>query len=129
MRVPVMFHDLDEGDLVLVVAPVGTVHDEAPDAASFHFHLVGRRGEAVRAPPLPDVLRLGPHLPHEPARRIEDARPAELAVADAPGGPTFCGPAASPSSPGSGGGRPRPEAWSAARSPSSCRPRRRTSRW
>src|SRR5258706_10069752 len=137
---PFGFHDLDEGDLVLVVAPVGTVHDEAPDAARLHFHLVGRGGEAVWAPPLADVLRLGPHLPHQLARRIEDAHPANLAIADKRDVPIFPGHA-SPrrsgrrgargfrSSPGSGRGRARPAAWSAARSASSCRPRRRTSRW
>src|SRR5258707_6992219 len=46
-----------------------TVHDEAPDAARLHFHLVGRGGEAVWAPPLADVPRLGPHLPHQLADR------------------------------------------------------------
>src|SRR5882762_8189796 len=83
---PLGFHDFDEGDLVLIVA-VRAVHDEAPDAARLHFHLVGRRGEAVWAPPLADVLRLGPQLPHQVPRRIEDARPANLAVTDKRGVP------------------------------------------
>src|SRR6266581_916574 len=47
---PLGFHHLDEGDLVLVVAPVGPVHDEAPHAAGLHFHLAGRGRKSLWAP-------------------------------------------------------------------------------
>ena len=33
--------DFDIDNLVLIIAAVGPMHDESPDAARFEFHLVG----------------------------------------------------------------------------------------
>src|SRR6478672_444446 len=46
-------HDFEIGDLVLIVAAVRPVHDEAPHAAWLHLHLVRGRGEAAGSPPFP----------------------------------------------------------------------------
>ena len=67
-------HDLEIGDLVLIVAAVRPVHDEAPDAAGFHRHLVRRGGEAARPPPLHHLLRIGPGVEYELLRRIDQPR-------------------------------------------------------
>src|SRR5580692_6049391 len=64
-------HDLIEGDAVLIIAAVGAVHDEAPDAARPEFEARRRGGEAVRPPPLRQMLGIGPHRKHQLARRIE----------------------------------------------------------
>src|SRR5262249_56832464 len=63
-----------EGDAVLIVAAIGSVHDEAPYAAGTKIIRLRRGGEAVRSPPLREVLRIGPHREHQCARRIEHAR-------------------------------------------------------
>ena len=66
-------HDLVESDAVLIVAPVGAVHDEAPDAAGAEIEALRGDREAVRAPPMREVLWIGPGLEHQAARRIEQA--------------------------------------------------------
>src|SRR6266571_84155 len=103
--------------------------------------LTVRRTRLCEIDSLNELFSVRPHLPHQPARRVEDARPADLAFADERGVATFCGHASSPrrsgrrgargsrSSPGSGRGRPRPPGSSAARRASFCPPRRRTRRW
>ena len=67
-------HDLVEGNAVLIVAAVGAMHDEAPDAARAEIECNGRGGEAVRTPPLRQMLGIGPHRQHQIARRVEHAR-------------------------------------------------------
>src|SRR5580692_3672246 len=64
-------HDLIEGDAVLIIAAVGAVHDEAPDAARPELEARRRGGEAVRSPPLRQMLCIGPHRKHQLARRVE----------------------------------------------------------
>src|SRR5580765_4201065 len=88
--------DLEVGDLVPVVAAVRAVHDVAPHPARFHLHAVDGRGEPVRPPPVADVLGVGPHLPHQLARRVEDSRRRDLAVADQRGALTCRGHAPAP---------------------------------
>src|SRR6266576_2716852 len=53
--------------------------DLAVRAARAEVHLAAGQREAFRAPPFADVLRLGPQLPDELARRFEDAREDHLA--------------------------------------------------
>jgi hypothetical protein len=67
-------HDLEIGDLVLIVPAVRPVHDEAPHAAWLHLHLVRGRGEAAGSPPLPHLLRIGPGVEYELLRRIDQPR-------------------------------------------------------
>src|SRR6266851_5048676 len=62
-----------------VVLAVGSAHHEAVCTARVEVHLAARQREAFRAPPFADVLRLGPQLPYELARRVEDAREDHLA--------------------------------------------------
>jgi hypothetical protein len=50
-----------EGNAVLIVATVGSVHDEAPHAARTKVIGMRRGGEAVRPPPLREMLRVGPY--------------------------------------------------------------------
>src|SRR6266581_2305458 len=57
-----------------VVLAVGPAHHEAVRAARAEVHLAAGQREASRAPPFADVLRFGPQLPHELARRVENAR-------------------------------------------------------
>src|SRR5262245_24020459 len=64
-------YDLIEGEAVLIVAAVGPVHHEAPDAAHAHIEGAGGGGEALRSPPLGQMLGIGPDLEHERAGRIE----------------------------------------------------------
>src|SRR5271169_2522578 len=68
-------HDFLERDAVLIVAAVGAVHHETPDAARPKVEGAGRGGEAVRAPPLRKVFGIGPRPKHQIARRIKDTRP------------------------------------------------------
>src|SRR5882672_8700674 len=62
-----------------VVLAVGTAHHEAVHAAWAEVHLAAGQREAFRSPPFADVLPLRPQLPHELARRVEDARENHLA--------------------------------------------------
>src|SRR5881396_3831443 len=62
-----------------IVLAVGPAHHEAVGAARAEVHLAAGEREAFRAPPLADVFPLCPQLPHELARRIEDAREDHLA--------------------------------------------------
>jgi hypothetical protein len=66
-------HDLVERDAVLIVAPVGAVHDEAPDAAGAEIERVRGEREAVRSPPVGEMLGISPGLEHQAARRVEHA--------------------------------------------------------
>src|SRR5262245_43585643 len=68
---PLWLHDLIEGDAVVIVATVGPVHHEAPDAAHAHVEGAGGGGETSRSPSLRQVLGIGPDLKHERAGRIE----------------------------------------------------------
>src|SRR6266545_4753646 len=61
-----------------IVLAVGPAHHEAVRAPGAEVHLAAGQREAFRAPPFADVLRLGPQLPHELARRVEDAREDHL---------------------------------------------------
>src|SRR5262245_46443412 len=65
--------DLPIDDPVGIVRAVGSVHDEPPDSADSHVHLVDRGGEADRPPPFCDLIGLGPRAPHQFARRVGDA--------------------------------------------------------
>src|SRR6516164_2884252 len=51
-------HDLFEGDALLIVAAVGAVHDEAPNAGQ-EIETESGRGEAEWSPPLRQVLWVG----------------------------------------------------------------------
>ena len=66
-------HDLLEGDAVLIIAAVGAVHDEAPDAARAKLEARRRGGEAVRPPPLRQMFCIGPHRKYQLARRVKFA--------------------------------------------------------
>ena len=66
-------HDLIESDAVLIIAAVGAMHDEAPDAARTELETRRRGGEAVRSPPLRQMLCIGPDRKHQFARRVEFA--------------------------------------------------------
>src|SRR5712691_9372786 len=77
------FHDLDKDDLILIVDAIGTVHDEGPNAARSHVHLVNSVRKAFRPPPLRYVMRICPHLPHELSPRIENARRDDFAIGSA----------------------------------------------
>src|SRR5262249_46356503 len=68
-------HYLVEGDAVLVVAAVRTVHDEAPDAARPELEARRGGGEAVGSPPLRQMFRLGPRRKHQLARLVVFAHP------------------------------------------------------
>src|SRR5258706_6525154 len=70
---PLRLYDLHVHILVLVIDAVGPVHDEPPDAAQLHVHLVNRCRETSRSPPIHDVLRIGPHLEDQLARCIKNA--------------------------------------------------------
>src|SRR3954466_6034428 len=58
-------HDLVEGDAVVVVAAVRAMHDKAPDATGLEVEDAGRCAKAVRPLPLRQMLRVGPHRPHQ----------------------------------------------------------------
>src|SRR5205823_7132440 len=68
-------HDLVERDAIFVIASIGAMHDESPDAAGPHIEGTGRGGEAVRAPPLRQVFWIGPGFEHKLARCVELAHP------------------------------------------------------
>src|SRR5690606_2719417 len=53
---------------------------ETPSAAGADVHLVYRRPEAVRPPPLSDVLCLGESLPHELPRGLIGAGECDFPV-------------------------------------------------
>src|SRR5215831_13188069 len=93
-------HDLIEGDAVLIVATVGPVHDEPPDATHAQVKGTGGGGKTLRSPPLGQMLGIGPDLEHEGARGIElalgDDRAGVLIEVDAvrrghPLAPLRCG--------------------------------------
>src|SRR5262249_3994348 len=71
------FHDLVEGDAVVIVATVGAVHDEAPHAAGAEFERLGCGGEPEGTPPTRQMLRGRPRRPNQFARRFDDARGEE----------------------------------------------------
>src|SRR5262249_7782746 len=73
-------HDFEVGDLVLIVAAVRSVHDEAPHTAGLHLSLGGRGGEATPPPPLHDLRWFGPGVEYALRRRIDEARGDDLAV-------------------------------------------------
>src|SRR5580704_828824 len=79
------------GDAVLIVAAVRAVHDEAPHAARTHIETQRRRREAVRAPPLRQMLGIGEHRIHKIARCIELPRPDHDARIAVEVQTTFCG--------------------------------------
>ena len=54
--------DFEKDGFVVIVAAVGAVHDEAPEAVGADVHLKVLGGEADGAPPLDDVSWVGPHL-------------------------------------------------------------------
>jgi len=85
--------DLIEGDAVLVIAPVGAVHDEAPPAAGLHLHLLDGGGKAVRPPPVFQVRGVRPGFEDQRARGIEDAGGDDFTIC---GLAIFAGHVASP---------------------------------
>src|SRR4029077_6133438 len=66
-------HDLFKAYAVLIIASVGAVHDEAPHGALAEIETVRGRGEAVRSPPLRQMLGVGKGRKDQIARRIEFA--------------------------------------------------------
>src|SRR5882672_5230909 len=62
-----------------IVLAVGPAHHEAVCTPGAEVHLATGQREPVRAPPFHDVPGVGPQLPHELARRVEDAREDHLA--------------------------------------------------
>src|SRR5262245_21611666 len=67
-------NNLIEGNAVLIVATIRPVHDKAPHAARTKIMGMRRGGEAVRPPPLREMLRVCPYREHQCARRVEHAR-------------------------------------------------------
>src|SRR5258708_941968 len=55
------------------------MHDVSPYSAWLHVHFLHRIGESVRPPPLHDLLGLGPCIPDQLARCIEDPGYHDLA--------------------------------------------------
>src|SRR5882762_1398002 len=72
-------HDLAVHAVKRIVLAVGPAHHVAVRAPGAEVHLAPGQREAFRAPPFADVLRLGPQLPHELARRVEDTCEDHLA--------------------------------------------------
>src|SRR5213594_1149875 len=70
--------DLAVNAVERIVQAVGPAHHEAVRAPRAEVHLAAGQREAFRAPPFHDVLRLGPQLPYEIARSVEDAREDHL---------------------------------------------------
>src|SRR5262245_51590142 len=66
-------HNFVKRDAVLVVAAIGSVHDETPHSTHTHVEGAGRGGEADRSPPLRQMLRIAPGLEYQATRRIKDA--------------------------------------------------------
>src|SRR5581483_186209 len=65
--------DFVERDPVLIIAAIRAVHDKAPDPAHAQVVVTRARREAVRAPPLRQMLGIGPGGPDQIARRVEYA--------------------------------------------------------
>src|SRR5690606_35776103 len=72
--------NLAKNRVVLVVAPVGTVHDEAPVPVRTRIKLVKGVGESVRPPPRGEVPRLDPCAKDELAGFLENARALDFVV-------------------------------------------------
>src|SRR5690606_37684860 len=53
-------------------APVRAVHGETPDAAGPGIHFVDRGGEALRSPPVGNMLRLEPAIENQIARGVKN---------------------------------------------------------
>src|SRR5262249_58745120 len=75
-----------------------------PAAARTRVLLEMRRGETARAHPVPRMRRIGPHIPDERARRVEDAGDDEhplfrLHDGGGGGGSSACGACGHASSP------------------------------
>src|SRR5882724_5976596 len=68
------FYDLNIDNFIFVVSTIRTVHDESPDAARSHINFMHRVREPVWPPPLSQVFWIGPNLPDEFTRRIEETR-------------------------------------------------------
>ena len=71
---PLRLQDLDKDALILVVAAIRTLHDEAPDSAGLQSKLMKCVRKPLWAPPMHQVIRIGPGFEHEIARCIDDAR-------------------------------------------------------
>jgi hypothetical protein len=88
---PLRLHDFAIDDPCGIVRAVRSMHDVAPLSAGLHDHGMNRVGEAVRAPPVRDVLGIGPGFPHQLARRIDGARDDDRRFAGGGDGSTFFG--------------------------------------
>ncbi len=71
---PLRRDDLADNALHRINGPVGAAHMDAQRTARPRLDFADRIGEAGGAPPLRQLLGIGPGLEHERARRIEDAR-------------------------------------------------------
>src|SRR5437870_551567 len=80
-------------------AAVRTPHVDPYGAPRSHVQLADRGGEVLRGEPLRHLLRIGPRLEHEVARRVEHAGRDELPLAGGLGhlGIRGCGHVSSPS--------------------------------
>src|SRR5690606_4373561 len=75
--------DLPVADLVWVFGPVRADHQVAPEAARPEIDRFRPAGEAARAPPVRQVLRVGPGREDQLARRVEVPRDHQLPIFDA----------------------------------------------
>src|SRR5439155_13347223 len=66
-------HDLAEQSFAYEHRAIRSLHVAAEDAARTRIDLAPRRGEVLRWEPLPDLLRIGPRLVDDLARRFEDS--------------------------------------------------------
>jgi hypothetical protein len=62
---PLRFHDLDEVFRILLIHPVGAVHDETPCAARTRVKLAKRVRKALGAPPMREVVWVAKRLKYE----------------------------------------------------------------
>src|SRR5436190_7316873 len=72
--------NIEEDDRVRIVGAVRSMHRVTPGPARTHVHLVDRRGEAPRSPPLGDVRGIRPHLPDRLARGVQQPGRDDLAL-------------------------------------------------
>jgi hypothetical protein len=72
------FYDLPENAAVRIIGAIGTVHHLFPYAAGPYVHLLDSGCEAVRSPPMHDIVRIGHCFPDKFARRLEQSRDNDL---------------------------------------------------
>jgi len=71
---PLRRHDFVERNMILIVAPVGPMHHEAPGTAGSQIEHLRRDRESRRPPPIAQVIGMGPRFENKVARGIEQTR-------------------------------------------------------